>query len=445
VSSICYYRGLFPPQFFKTKSYGQVQIQQLQGAEKGADGRYQTDSEEACLVTNWLERGVFKALENQYVSSMIFAIYASDPLRDGGRLLETYEFKVAYQSGSSSAKINDVEMYSKESVKAQAAKFIRSLMEFASTLDPLPQDRWIQLQLTYTDKAPADYEPEYFGPAAHSILQGRTFPLKVRIGTLKTKDMDLSVQFAGLENLLFQDFIKDMNLNEKTVFQGAIHPAPEVPRPTAVPLDDLSAAALPVPAKVVAEEETKVSADDTMQDDTSAMKASPNPRLLGDDYHSPSEVYVLVRHHVLENKRPVISKCAKDLNMGTEDVKAAFQSLVEDGLLKKHAHKYQLTGKQPAAGKEPASHADGDTTDADENEHHMNVEVEKPIQTPINSKNSTKDVAPQAPNAANKMPSKVPGILPLSQVSDAESARHRKFSTLKEPLHLHENKKARTF
>lgn len=151
MSSICYHRGLFPPQFFKSKSYGQVQIQQLQGAEKLKDGEYKVDSEEAYLVTQWLEKGVFKALDIQYVSSMLFAIYASDPQSENGRLLETYEFKVAYQNGSHVAKINDVEMYSKDSVKAQAAKFIRSLMEFSSTLDPLPQDRWVQLQLTVSD------------------------------------------------------------------------------------------------------------------------------------------------------------------------------------------------------------------------------------------------------------------------------------------------------
>lgn len=153
MSSICYHRALFPPQYFKSKSYGQVQIQQLQGAEKTKDGEYKVDSEEAYLVTQWLERGVFKALDSQYVSSMIFAIYASDPLSENGRLLETYEFKVSYQNGSNAAKVNNVEMFSKESVKAQAAKFIRSLMEFSSTLDPLPQDRWVQLQLTVRSSA----------------------------------------------------------------------------------------------------------------------------------------------------------------------------------------------------------------------------------------------------------------------------------------------------
>jgi hypothetical protein len=78
---------------------------------------------------------------------MIFAIYTSHPKTKADLLLESYEFRVSYAGLGRSAKLNDTELYSKESVKHQAAKFIRSLTEFTSTLGELPPERWLTVQL----------------------------------------------------------------------------------------------------------------------------------------------------------------------------------------------------------------------------------------------------------------------------------------------------------
>lgn len=124
-----------------------MNIHQLQGAKKEDDGEISVTHPDAFLLTQWLEQGVFHALEQEYLSALVFAIYAKQPVTNEDILLETYEFRATYQGDEKTAKINDVSLLSKESVKNQAAKFIRSLTEFAGTLDSLPDSCWITLQL----------------------------------------------------------------------------------------------------------------------------------------------------------------------------------------------------------------------------------------------------------------------------------------------------------
>lgn len=104
--------------------------------------------------------------------------------------------------------------------------------------------------------------------------------------------MDLSVQFAGLENLLFQEVIKDMNLNENKVFHGAAHLPDDVAAPKYAPAPP----AEPALVKNVADEETKVSQN--VCDEVHHELEKSAGAHVGDVYHSPSEVYVRVRDHV---------------------------------------------------------------------------------------------------------------------------------------------------
>eukprot|EP01032_Pedospumella_encystans_P028823 gene28823-32552_t len=209
ISSICYIRDLFPRDCFKNKPYGNVNIHQLQGAKKEDDGEISITHPDAFLLTQWLEQGVFHALEQEYLSALVFAIYAKHPVTNEDILLETYEFRATYQGDEKTPKINDVSLLSKESVKNQAAKFIRSLTEFAGTLDSLPDSCWITLQLKYYDHTPADYEPEYFRSSDGQIsLLADRLPLIINIGNIRTPSVDMKLRYAGLESLLFEDLCK---------------------------------------------------------------------------------------------------------------------------------------------------------------------------------------------------------------------------------------------
>lgn len=143
-------RDIFPIDCYKNKQYGSVEIHQLQGAAKNSStGEVVVTHPEAFLVTQWLEKGVFAALEKEFLSSVTFAIFGKHSETGEDRLLESYDFRISYDntSAKSQFKLNDVDIQSKETVKAQAAQFIRSLTEFVATLDIIPQERWITIQL----------------------------------------------------------------------------------------------------------------------------------------------------------------------------------------------------------------------------------------------------------------------------------------------------------
>lgn len=104
---------------------------------------------DAFLLTQWLERGVFDALQMKYLKSLTFAIYACQSASKDGKedeLLETYQFIVNYEQGGGVAKLNGVAI-TKDNLKKQAVTFIRCLIEFTNTLEALPNERYITMKL----------------------------------------------------------------------------------------------------------------------------------------------------------------------------------------------------------------------------------------------------------------------------------------------------------
>lgn len=77
---------------------------------------------------------------------MTFAVYASGKNGQEDTLLETYQFVVEF-TPDKEVKLNGVVM-SRETLKKQAVTFIRCLIEFTSTLDELPEDRFLSMKLT---------------------------------------------------------------------------------------------------------------------------------------------------------------------------------------------------------------------------------------------------------------------------------------------------------
>jgi hypothetical protein len=95
-----------------------------------------------------IEKGVFDALNKEYLSSLTFTIFSKHPINQQDLPLESYEFKVAYADENQPARINGVNLATKDQLKSQASKFVRSLVEFSSTLEELPHDRWITLTIS---------------------------------------------------------------------------------------------------------------------------------------------------------------------------------------------------------------------------------------------------------------------------------------------------------
>ena len=127
-----------------------LQIHQLDSATQQPDGTIVVHNNEAFMLTQWLERGVFRALEEQFLHALTFAVCASHPHTGEDIVLEKYEFKLTYMSSDGKGPtFNGAPLDSKDDLKAQAKKFLRTLISFTSTLDTLPADRWLTMMIKY--------------------------------------------------------------------------------------------------------------------------------------------------------------------------------------------------------------------------------------------------------------------------------------------------------
>ena len=77
---------------------------------------------------------------------MTFAVYATGKNGKEDMLLETYQFAVDY-TPDKEVKLNGMTM-NRETLKKQAVTFIRCLIEFTSTLEELPDERFLSMKLT---------------------------------------------------------------------------------------------------------------------------------------------------------------------------------------------------------------------------------------------------------------------------------------------------------
>jgi meiosis-specific protein HOP1 len=245
ISSISYMRGLFDDKCFKTIPYGGIDIHQLESAVEDDNGVITKKNNEAFQLTQWytiyiisrynlsnyyilicnkyrLERGVFDSIEKGYVSSMKFAIFTKHPISGLDLNLENYEFKMSYQNNNEPATVNGVPLVSKDGLKFQAKRFIRSLVEFTNTLDSLPDNRWLTIQLKYNNETPSNYQPEFFTDSDGSNLKFNGSPITVKIGGLDTSHYQMAMQFQGLESLLHEDLVK-INLNETNFNQRKLY------------------------------------------------------------------------------------------------------------------------------------------------------------------------------------------------------------------------------
>jgi hypothetical protein len=127
-----------------------MHIHTLQAQEKDAAGNVVGINEDVLKLTNWLEQGVFVALEKGYIDTMTFYINAKDPETDEEKIYEQYSFKLVDSDGSTDLKINNstYKMKTKDGLKKQATKFLRQLIEFGFTLEDIPETCWISLSLT---------------------------------------------------------------------------------------------------------------------------------------------------------------------------------------------------------------------------------------------------------------------------------------------------------
>ncbi|KAG4301612.1 hypothetical protein PCK1_002097 [Pneumocystis canis] len=169
---ILYVRGLFPDDNFSEERYNQKPSKSSIPANSGTRIMKikRGFSEEADLLLDYLNQGVYDALSRKYLSSILFAIYF-DP-NDSTNIFESYTFNFSYCGQDKKPIMNVVNSKGEKQnfgVEEEYAKrciqlLLRNLITLTQNLSPLPENknRYITMKLFYTDATPHDYQPPMF-------------------------------------------------------------------------------------------------------------------------------------------------------------------------------------------------------------------------------------------------------------------------------------------
>ncbi|OII78156.1 HORMA domain-containing protein [Cryptosporidium andersoni] len=214
VSSVAYLRNLFDEEAFEDKNVSGLQLKVLRPFNN-----------ESKLILNWLEDGVFDALEKEYLKLLVFGIHGSCD-----ELIESYHFYFSYNANGmtdincervtnenkviGSSRIgNEYSGCSKEYARQQTIQLLRTLILLTQSLSPLPEIRYMSMKLWYyEDKVPSDYEPNHFRPARTSdILSYGDIPMDTTIGNVETKFHSLSVKVRSIVDEYDETFKKHIS------------------------------------------------------------------------------------------------------------------------------------------------------------------------------------------------------------------------------------------
>ncbi|KAF9475066.1 DNA-binding protein [Pholiota conissans] len=144
-------------------------------------------TDEADRILNYMEYGIFDALEKRYLRSFIFGIYlASFDTKDPNNIVEAYTFNFKYHKIPGSdifvplVSLAEKQKKNAEDPLARAIKngkpptlrdvkmsvkaLLKTLIQAISNMDVLPRRRFATFKVFYTEETPADYEPPHFEP-----------------------------------------------------------------------------------------------------------------------------------------------------------------------------------------------------------------------------------------------------------------------------------------
>ena len=198
-------------------------IYQLESARISEDGNIEVLNDDAFRLTQWLEKGVFEALARKYVKTVTFAILVGGEKHP--KVLETYTFEIGYAKvGVKMLPTLNGVVATKENLKKQACTFIRNLTVFAGSLDIIPEERWLNMKLTYVDDTPVEYEPEYF--TAQTEQTTYKFPanekvLRIKIGQVSSSNHSMQLRFSHIDDTVFEELRSSSDLT--SVPQSIFH------------------------------------------------------------------------------------------------------------------------------------------------------------------------------------------------------------------------------
>ena len=160
-STIAYLRYIFPEENFVDTTLSGLKIKTLTP----------NGNSEIQALNEWLENGVFDALQKHYLRAVVFSIFSK--FNDPSSLLESYTFKFNYPSDGNIGidMITDstnetLKFMSKDQIQKAWCTMIRTLITLSQTLPPLPKNRHIAVRVYYYEEVtPDDYQPPGFNSA----------------------------------------------------------------------------------------------------------------------------------------------------------------------------------------------------------------------------------------------------------------------------------------
>ncbi|KAI0664727.1 HORMA domain-containing protein [Cubamyces menziesii] len=193
-------------------------------------------TEEADKLLDYLENGIFDALQKQYLRSFVFAIYLDD--QDPNNIIEAYTFNFSYckvpgSEGSvpvmslgedmmnlslsatdkSRDPVADATRRGKiptlGEVKRSLKALVKNLIQATTQMDALPKRRFATFKLFYYENTPDDYEPPHFraGDAKRdkwfmSTHDKEEVPERCSVGSVQTGYHGVDVKVTSVSGYL---------------------------------------------------------------------------------------------------------------------------------------------------------------------------------------------------------------------------------------------------
>ncbi|WOK96627.1 hypothetical protein Cni_G05334 [Canna indica] len=225
IFNISYIRGLFPEKYFNDKSVPALEMKIKKLMPMDAESR---------RLIDWMERGVYDALQKKYLKTLLFSICEEKD----GPMIEEYAFSFSYASSDGDEvcmkvsrngnKKNGMTFKSTDvtpdQMRSSACKMIRTLVSLMRTLDQMPEERTILMKLLYYDGVtPEDYEPPFFRKCSENEVPNTWTknPLKMEVGNVNSKHVFLSLKVKSVldpcedENGLAED--EEVSLGDDSV------------------------------------------------------------------------------------------------------------------------------------------------------------------------------------------------------------------------------------
>ncbi|KAI1280703.1 HORMA domain-containing protein 1 [Halotydeus destructor] len=164
VSSILYYRGVFPPECYGTQMHNNMKLHILR-----SDSAVREAQDTMSLL-----KGAFQALERKYLKHLVIA-FLDDPDKTED-FVEAYIIRIGYGRGETSfecskdrrgnSTVNLGNVTSNQNngvdVSEQTEALINKLKTYAKSIDAHEKQCYMVVKLFYNDDAPPNYTPDGF-------------------------------------------------------------------------------------------------------------------------------------------------------------------------------------------------------------------------------------------------------------------------------------------